>query len=483
MIQRLLLACTCLVLVLPPLATAKKPPHPLKISYGPLSWTVPRGEPYRVQLKNGLCAYVASDSQLPLVRLTVYVRHGTLLDRAGKEGESTMMATLMRTGGTKRYKADMLDALIDQYAMNFSVQASEDLMQVSAEFLAEYLDTGLVILKEMLFHPRFEQAKLDKEKKIYREAIRHRFDNPGPTADIAFQKAVYAGSAASGMATEQTIKRVTRNDLTALHSRVFTTGSMILAIAGKFDRDAMIARLEKLFPSDKPRDKASFPAITPAPKVKCLVVHKPITQVYVQFGLPLFKRPHNDYYPVSVANLILGGGGFTSRLGTVVRSDAGLTYSIHSSAMSNYTYPGTWHVDFFTKNESFSEAVSLALSVIDSLRDSGVSARELANAKAILIDGMPSMFRTPYDIVSTYAWNEYFNRPPDIFAKYADRIKAVTRKDLRRVINKYLDPSSLTFIVVGDTSVLARYGTARAFDFNKLAPKKTIVPDSLPSLP
>jgi zinc protease len=415
------------------------PSHPSKLSYKKLRWAVPLGSPYRVTLKNGLRAYVAVDSQLPLVQISAYLRCGTLSDPPGKEGMCALLAKLMRTGGTEKYQADTLDALLDLYAMKFGISASEDVLQLSVSFLSDYIDTAFAVMQQVLFHPRFDAIKLEKEEKILIETIRHRFDNPGPTLDMAYQKSMYPYSPAASLATEPSVRRILRDDLADLHRRIFTTGNCIFAVAGEFDRNAILERLEKLFPAAAGLSDTAFPKIRAAPAIKCLVVHKPISQVYVRFGIPLFKRPNADYYAVSVSNLILGGGGFTSRLGTRVRSDAGLTYSIYSSAESNYTYPGTWYVEFFTKSESFPQAMAMALQVIDSLRAKGITDEELSNAKATLINEMPSMFRSPFDIVSTYAWNEYYGRSPSHYKEYPDSIKAATREAVKRMINKYLE--------------------------------------------
>jgi zinc protease len=459
------------------------PSHPAKISYPKLQWTVPLGSPYRITLKNGLRAYVAVDSQLPLVQISAYFRCGTLLDPVGKEGLCSIMSRLMRTGGTEKYQADTLDALLDLFAMKFSVAASEDVLHFTASFLADYIDTAFAVMQQMLFHPRFDAVKLGKEKQIAVEALRHRFDNPGPTLDIAYQKSMYPGSPAATLATEQSVGRIAHDDLINLHHRAITTGNCIFAIAGEFDRTAMLDRLEKLFSAAGTVSDTPFPKIAAVPVTKCLVVHKPISQVYVRLGVPLFKRPHADYYTASVSNLILGGGGFTSRLGTRVRSDAGLTYSIYSSAESNYTYPGTWYIEFFTKSESFPQAMALTLLVIDSMRAGGVSAEELSNAKKSLIGEMPSMFRSPFDIVSTYAWNEYYGRSPEHFKKYPDSIAAITRDAVKRVMSKYLDPASFTYTVVGDTAALSKYNSAGGFSLEKMGPRRTITTDSIASLP
>ena len=78
------------------------PSHPSKIAYGPLNWTVPLGTPYRETLKNGLRAYVAVDSQLPLVQVAAYFRWGTLKDPSGKEGACSLLGKLLKSGGTQR---------------------------------------------------------------------------------------------------------------------------------------------------------------------------------------------------------------------------------------------------------------------------------------------------------------------------------------------------------------------------------------------
>lgn len=458
------------------------PPNPWKLAYAPLNWTVPLGSPYRDSLPNGLRAYVAVDSELPLIQVIAYFKWGTLLDPLGKEGASMLMGRLMRTGGAGNYDPDSLEALIDQYAMNFRVSASEDQLEFSASFLSDFADTGFAVMRQMLFSPRFDLKKLDQEKKNSEESVRHEFDNPGPTLNVAYRKAMYAETPAARIVTEQSLAAVERRDLIELHGRAIQTANVIVCVAGKFDRAAMLSRLARLFPPAGPAAAVVFPAMTVRPALKCLVVNKPISQVYVRFGVPLFQRPNPDYYPASLAAFILGGGGFTSRLGTRVRSNAGLTYSIHSAAESNYTFPATWYVDFFTKSPSFGQAMALSLSVIREVRANGITDSELANARETMIGGLPSMFRTPFDIVSTYGWNEYYGRSPLQYRNYANDLRAVTKADVGRAFDSYFDPAACTYAVVGDTAALRQYGKAEGFSLETLTPQKTIPPDSLERL-
>lgn len=458
--------------------------HPSELSYPELDWEVPLGEPYRTTLDNGLRLYIAEDRALPLVKFKAYLTAGEMLDPAGKEGLAYLACRLMRTGGTDAIEADTLDELLERYAVSVSVSVKESEISVSASFLSEFTDTALAIMEQVLFHPAFEDDRVEKERTIFIQGIRHRFDEPRPTLGGAYAKAMYPGQSNSRMATEASVGRITREDLVAFHRRTFGTGDMIASIAGDFERDAMAAKLEKIFPPSTPGDTAgrAFPRITVAPQTKCLIVHKPISQAYVRMGLPFVQRPHPDYYPMSVLNEILGGSGFSSRLGTTVRSDEGLTYSIYSRAGSDYTVPATIYISFFTKTETVNRAIELSLREVAKLVEKGVTDQELSSAKKVLVDGLPSMFRSKYDIASTYAWSEHAGRAPDHYAVYPEKIEAITHDSLTRVAPKYLDPERFTYVIVGDTTQLFEPDSTSSFTVQSLAPLRIIEPDAIPEI-
>lgn len=457
------------------------PQHPSALKYDSLNWVVPLGKEFRVQLQNGLIAYIATDKKLPVVTITGLIHYGSLLDPSGKEGLSSLMSTLLRNGGTEKFPADTLDDLIDLCAMDFSFSSSESQLSFTASFLSEYTDQAMEILQQIIYKPAFESKRIERERTRLVEAIRHRFENPGPILKSAYSINMYKGEKPAVLATEKSIKSVTRDDLIALHKKVYRTNNIILSASGDFNRDSMITRLEKLFVKDSISSKSDqFPSIAIANQTQCFFIHKSLTQAYVRIGFPLFKRPNDDFYPVTLLNEILGGGGFISRLGTTVRSDAGLTYSIYSTAESNYRYPATIYIDFFTKNESFSKAVELTLQEIKKITEENVKADELSNAKSSLISELPSMFRSPGDIVSTYAWNEFYDRPEMVYREYPEKLKAITAEQVNAAAKKYLDFSKMTYTVVGDSSALI-HQKSDSFSLEKLNVKVTL-PDSLPVL-
>ena len=284
--------------------------------------------------------------------------------------------------------------------------------------------------------------------------------------------------------TAATVGAITRDDIAALHKSLYRRPNLILAASGNFSQDSMIERLQHLVPGGTGAAPATrFPAVACRSDQLLLLVPKAISQAYVRMSLPMFQRPHPDYYACSVLDYILGGGAFSSRLNASVRSDAGLTYDIHSEVVSSYTYPGTFYVHFFTKTESTIDAMRLVLAELAKVRESGVTGQEVESAKKVLIDGLPSMFRTKEDIVENYSWNEYFGRSINHYRDYPDSVRAITPDAVLAMARKYLVPESLTYIVVADTAALFAADTSAAFRLRSLAPSRIVPPDSLPLLP
>ncbi len=482
------IACSILVAVAP-IAYAGQSPlpeSPYKIQYLPLGWKVPLGDPFRHVLSNGLVTYIAEDHSLPYVRLVGFVRYGSILDPAAKEGLSELMTNLMRTGGTQAYQSDTLDALIDLFALRISVSASETQLSFSCSCLSEFTDTCLYMLSQMLFHPSFEEKKVKKQTSILLESIAHRFDNPDPILGAVYEKAMYKDGKNSVLPTAKTVLRITKKDLVDLHASVFKTENMIVGVSGNFSEKAIERKLAVLFPKaaasplSSARDSA-YDKITVKPLAKSVIINKHISQSYVRMGLPLFKRPNDDFYAMQVLNLVLGGEGFTSRLGSKVRSDEGLAYVIYSSVESNYSFPATFFVEFHTKNETASKALAFSFDEFNKINANGITDQELAHAKKVLIDGLPSMFRSPDDIVEHYAQNEFLKRPADHYVKYPDRINALTKADILSVAKKYCDPAKITYAVVGDTSVVFPNDTVRGFSLKSQKPCIVVEndPDSL----
>ena len=98
-------------------------------------------------------------------------------------------------------------------------------------------------------------------------------------------------------------------------------------------------------------------------------------------------------------------------------------------------------------------AIQLARREIQKMRDSLVTAEELEVVKNRTIEGFPSFFETAQAIANALASEEVtgrYQRDPDYFVEYRDRVRAVTAEDVQRVARRLLDPSKMTVLMVGN---------------------------------
>jgi zinc protease len=166
------------------------------------------------------------------------------------------------------------------------------------------------------------------------------------------------------------------------------------------------------------------------------------------------KRPHPDYYPTAVANFILGGGSFSSRLMTRVRSDEGLAYHISSRAGNDYRDTAMITISLQTKVESASLALKLIYEEIDKLAKDGPTEEELAMAKKTLVESLPGLFDSPSSTAVLFAKDELLGKSPDHYLDYVKEINAVTAEQVKAMIKKYYAKEKMTISVVGPVSKL-----------------------------
>ena len=432
------------------------PDRPEKLTFPPFEFTPPNSDQYRLQLKSGPVAYVAEDRELPLVSITIMVRTGDWVEPEGKEGVTDFCGTLLTKAGTESRTAQELEERLAFLAANLNSGIQGAQGTVSLNLLSKDLDEGLAILREVLTKPRFQQDRLDLQKRMTMQSMKQRND------DSANIEAMEQGFLAYGEKfwdnrheTAASIESITREDLQAFHQRWFFPGNFIIAAAGDFNRTELITKLEKLF-SDWPWAGTLPPPIPQdvviaAPGV--YLVDKTVNQGRVSLMLPGIRRENPDYLPILLMNDILGGSGFSSRLVNRVRSDEGLAYSVGSVFQGGIYFPYVFRAAFQSKSRTVPYATSLIVEEIKHIASEPVTDEELENSKRSYIDRLPRNFASKGQVVGVFAGEEYTGRyqtDPQYFQQFTARIKAVTKADIQRVAKKYLTPEQLVILVVGD---------------------------------
>ena len=236
---------------------------------------------------------------------------------------------------------------------------------VSLNLLSKDLDEGLSILQDVCFRRVFQDDKIALRKQQILQGMEQRND------DTSGIEAREAGFLAYGehfwenqYDTKASIDSITREDIEGFHRKWFVPANFVVAVSGDFDRDEMVAKLEKLFTSALWRAVPNPPVIptnTVFASEGAYLVNKPeANQGRVAMMLPGIMRDDPNYFSVIVMNDILGGGGFTSRIMNRVRTEEGLAYDAHTSFPGGVYYPLIFSVGYQSKSRTVAYAASLA---------------------------------------------------------------------------------------------------------------------------
>jgi predicted Zn-dependent peptidase len=425
-------------------------------------------------------AYVVPDRELPLVHLVVFVRAGQYLVPSGKEGLAGLAGSLLVRGGTASLTADALEERLAFLAAQMNSAVGETHGMVSLNLLRKDLDEGLALLREALSAPRFQEDRITLRKQQMLQEMRERNDESAAIEArergfLAFGEDFFANRHPTG----GSVDALTRADLVDFHRKWFHPAQFVVAASGDFDRDEMIGRLEKLF-SDWPFPGETFPPVpanTSFARPGLYLVDKDVNQGRVSVLLPGIRRDDPDYFAVLVMNDILGGGGFTSRITSRVRSDEGLAYSAGSAFAGGVYYPGVFRAGFQSKSRTVAYATTVVLEEIRRMASEPVRDEELATARKSFIEPFPRHFATKAQVASLFAQDELTGRyakDPDFWKDYRARIDAVTKQDIERVARRFLDAGKLVILIVGKKSDIAAGDLKHAISLESLGGDRVV---------
>jgi len=405
------------------------------------------------KLANGLRVYGIQNTEVPLVQFEIVIDGGQLLDDINKVGVANMMARMM-TQGTQKKTPSELEEAIDQLGSAINVSASTEDVRITVNTLARNYDATLALVEEILFEPRWDSKEFEVIKRSVNSQIQQQKANPNAIAQINYNKLIYGADnmrSRSQLGTTESVAAITLDDLKAFYAKNISPSVARVHIVGALDKAKIVNSLKGIN-SRWAAKKVDIPVYkTPDAPTKAQVYFYDVPdakQSVLRFGAPALAATDADYYPATVANYILGGGGFASQLTQQLREGKGYTYGIGSS------FAGTRSAGPFTIASGVRANVTLesAQLVKQILQDYGTnfSAKDLETTQGFLIKSNARAFETAgakmnmLENISKYGWKyDYVKGREQI-------VKGMTVAKIKELSSKYLNPDHMIWLVVGD---------------------------------
>lgn len=409
-------------------------------------------EPKRVELPNGVVLFLQEDHELPFINGTVLLRGGRRDEPAAKAGLVSLYGQTWRTSGSAKTDGDALDDELENKAAHIETSGGLASTSLSWSSLKGDFDPVFASALELLLHPAFKADKLALAKQQMFAGIARRNDSPEDiegreVAELAYGK----GSPYAREPEYASVDSVTLADLQAWHTRSLVGRGVIVSVSGDFDSGAMESKLRAAFsPLARGEALGAPKAAFPGPQPGVYFVEKSdVNQSTVAvFGLGT-ERNNPDLYALAVMNEIFSGG-FGSRVVQDIRTKLGLAYSVGGSYGASYDHPGLFHVGLETKSVSTAPATKAVLDEISKLKTVPPTETELRSAKDQVLNSFIFNYDSPDKTLSEQVTLAFYGYPLDFLEKYRAGVERVTAADVARVAQKYIDPSKLAILVIGN---------------------------------
>jgi zinc protease len=405
------------------------------------------------ELSNGLKIYGIENSEVPLVSFNIVLEGGMMLDKMEKVGVANMVARLM-TQGTKNRTPEELESTIQQLGASIRIRGGKENISISGNTLARNYFKTLDLVQEMLLEPRWDQKEFQLIKQSVISSIRQQEANPNAVANNAYNLLLYGKDnilSQNILGSEKSVSAITLEDLKIYYTNNISPSIAKMHVVGDVNQAGVMKSLKGLNANWEEKQVTIPKVEMPAAPTKSQVYFYDVPdakQSVLNFGYAALKATDEDYYPVSVMNYILGGGGFASQLTQQLREGKGYTYGI-GSRFSGSKNGGAFTISSGVRSNVSYESSQLVKDIVSNY-GKDFTEQDLEVTKGFLIKSNARALETSnaklnmLQNISTYGWAKDYAKQREAI------VKNMTVADIQALADKYLNTDKMVWLVVGD---------------------------------
>ncbi|WP_294313192.1 pitrilysin family protein [uncultured Chryseobacterium sp.] len=404
-------------------------------------------KPKTFKMSNGLTVMVVENNKLPRVSASLTMDRPPYYE-GNVTGVSEIMAEQFENGTTSMSKY-AFNKKVDYLGANLNFSSNG----ASANSLSKYFPEVLGLMADAIVNPKFSAEEIQDSKARAIEGLKSEEKNASAIASRVSNALMYGKNTSRGeFETVESINRIQLADIQNIYKKYYAPDNAYLVIVGDVKFDKVKSLVEKAFSGWKKANTPMTP-VEPAAnvaKTEIDVVDVPsaVQSVVSLNNLNTLKMKDANYFPATIANYILGGGG-EARLFMNLREKNGFTYGAYSN-MSASKYSPQFSASASVRNEVTDKAVKEFMNELNAI--SAVKPEELENAKAKLKGSFILALEQPATI-ARFALNQKIqDLPDDFYTNYLKSIDKVTAADVSNAVKSTIMPNQSRIFIAGKAS-------------------------------
>jgi zinc protease len=412
----------------------------------------------RTTLSNGLKVVLAERHNAPVVDMTLIIDAGYAADSLAAPGTAKLTLAMIDEG-TKKRNALQIAERAELLGARLGAGSSLDTAFLGVNAITSKLEESLELFSDVLINATFPQADFDRLKAQSLAAIKQEKTQPQGIASRLFPKLIYGEGHAyanpfSGNGSEESVEKLTREDLIAFRDRWIRPDNATLLVVGDATIEGIKPLLEKYLAAWKapaePLPKKNLTAVKPQDKPRVFMVNRTgAEQTLIMGAYAGPPRSDPDYIALETLNTILGGG-FVSRLNMNLREDKHWAYGA-GSGLSSAEGQGPFVVRAPVQTDKTSESIQ---EMVKELREiigpRPPTEAEIKFAQDSLVLQLPGSNETSSEVAGSYADIITYGLKDTYWNDFVSEVRSMTPERLTAAARKLVQPDAMTWIVVGD---------------------------------
>jgi zinc protease len=399
-------------------------------------------------LPNGIRLIVQPETISKTVTVMGTIKSNSLLQTSeGKDGVSGMLDQLFEYGSTTLDRVAFQKAL-DDIGANASGGSSFSLSVLKNNF-----DRGVQLLADDELHPALPEMAFRIIQRQTAATVAGELESPDYLTTRALHAALYpAGDPTLRQTTPATVDSVTMQDVKAYYEKVYRPDMTTIVVIGDISPDsakAVISRYFSEWKANGPKPQTDLPAVPLSKPSTAAVPDQSRVQdrVYLAETLGL-TRSNPDYYPLELGNHVLGGAFYATRFYRDLRENEGLVYYVASSFGINKTR-GTYEVSYACDPDKVAQARTIIIRDLKQMQDSKVTAKELKQAKALVLREIPLSESSENGIAHGLLGRALADLPLDEPIRAAHIYMKIDATEIQKAYVKWVRPDDLVQVTEG----------------------------------